>query len=348
MDIKLLFTWILLNTVTALPSQETIKSLDDLKFDEMADQTRQLYWLSMTDDGMSQSILVPIIVLKGIGSAPVLGLVAGIHGNELNGIKVIQEVTNEIDLPSLNGIVIAIPGLNRNGILQNEREFIDGVDLNRIFPGKMDGNRSQQFVWQISHKILPHFDYLIDMHTASFGRENSYYVRADLSDESMSKMAAIQDADIMLDSEGAPSTGDQSSSTRTMRAEAMLKGIPTITVELGNPQVFQKEMIERGKKGVRNTLKWLGMIDGEIEVSAVTKICERSLWIYSNVGGFQELMVQLNQVLEKGDRIAIIRDPFGHVLKEYVAPESGIVIGLSSNPITMSGDRIIHLGVLQN
>ncbi len=348
MDMRLFFTCMLLNVFTGLFSQETIESLDDLNFDKMPDQTRQHYWLIMTDDGMSQPILVPIIIVKGVGSSPVLGLVAGIHGNELNGIKVIQEVTDEIDLPSLNGIVIAIPGLNRNGILQNEREFIDGEDLNRIFPGKMDGNRSQQFVWQISHKILPHFDYLIDMHTASFGRVNSYYVRADLSDDNMSKMAVLQDADIILDSEGAPSTGNQSSSTRTMRAEAMLKGIPTITVELGNPQVFEKVMIERGKKGVRNTMMWLGMVGGEIEVNTDTKFCEKSFWIYSDVGGFQELMVQLNQVLEKGDRIAIIRDPFGHVLKEYVAPESGVVIGLSRNPITMSGDRIIHLGILQN
>lgn len=348
MEMRLFFTWMLLHILTGLFSQETIESLDMLNFNEMPDHTRQHNWLKMTDDGMSQPILVPVIILKGIGSSPVLGLIAGIHGNELNGIKVIQELTDEIDLESLHGIVIAIPGLNRNGILQNEREFIDGVDLNRIFPGKTDGNRSQQFVWQICRKILPHFDYLIDMHTASFGRENSFYVRADLSDESMTKMATMQDADIMLDSEGAPSTGNQSSNTRTMRAEAMLEGIPTITVELGNPQVFQKEMIERGKKGIKNTMKWLDMIAGDEEVSMDAKTCEKSYWVYSDVGGLQEVMVQLNQVLKKGDTIAVIRDPFGHVLKEYVAPESGVVIGRSSNPVTMSGDRIIHLGILQN
>ena len=40
----------------------------------------------------------------------------------------------------------------------------------------------------------------------------------------------------------------------------MLMGIPTITVEYGNPQVFQPEMIERGKVGVTNIMSWLHMI----------------------------------------------------------------------------------------
>ena len=260
MVIRLCFTLLLFPIFSGLFSQVTIEHVDTLNLNDIPNQSRTHYWLRMTEDGMSQPILVPVIVIKGRASSPILGLVAGIHGNELNGIKVIQEVTDEINLDLLTGTIIAIPGLNRSGVLQHQREFIDGVDLNRIFPGKANGNRSQQFVWQISRKILPHFDYLIDMHTASFGRENSFYVRADLSDENMYHMAEIQDADIMLHSEGAPSTANQSASTRTMRAEAMLAGVPTITVELGNPQVFQKEMIDRGTKGVKNTMKWLDMI----------------------------------------------------------------------------------------
>ena len=33
---------------------------------------------------------------------------------------------------------------------------------------------------------------------------------------------------------------------------------------------------------------------------------------------------------------------------EYYAPEKGIVIGKTSNPINMSGGRIIHLGIIEN
>ena len=99
------------------------------------------------------------------------------------------------------------------------------------------------------------------MHTASFGRVNSLYVRGDFANEDIKSMAMLQDADIVLKSKG-PSAGVSTSSTRTLRAEATLQGIPTITVEYGNPQVFQKDMIERGVNGVKNVMSWLKMQDG--------------------------------------------------------------------------------------
>lgn len=45
--------------------------------------------------------------------------------------------------------------------------------------------------------------------------------------------------------------------------------------------------------------------------------------------------------------MARIKNIFGNVVDEYVAPCSGIVIGRSSNPVAMSGDRILHLGVIK-
>lgn len=45
--------------------------------------------------------------------------------------------------------------------------------------------------------------------------------------------------------------------------------------------------------------------------------------------------------------IAIVRNAFGKIIKEHVAPEDGIVIGENSNPANMSGGRIIHLGIIE-
>jgi hypothetical protein len=81
----------------------------------------------------------------------------------------------------LGGTIVAIPVLNPPGYLRNTREFSDGVDLNRTFPGAKDGAPSSIFCFNIVKKIVSHVDYLVDMHTASFGRVNSYYVRADMS-----------------------------------------------------------------------------------------------------------------------------------------------------------------------
>lgn len=327
-------------------SQDQIESIEEINLDNQAPHQIKKYWLKLFDNGLSQPISIPVIIAKGDGSGPVLGLTAAIHGNELNGIKVIQEVLEQININELKGIIIAVPGLNQVSVTQDRRRFFDDEDLNRNFPGKEKGNRSQQYVWQINDKILSKIDYLIDMHTASFGRVNSLYVRADMDNEKMKQMALLQDADIILKNKGVPSAGDNISATRTMRAEAMLKGIPTITIEYGNPQVYQPEMTVRGVNGIKNVLNWLKMHDFEAPESSQAVLCKKSYWIYLDQGGLLEVPVKLNQIVEKDEIIGQLRNPFGEIIKTYKSPERGIVIGKSSNPVNMSGGRIIHLGIL--
>ena len=327
-------------------SQDQIESIEEINLDNQAPHQIKKYWLKLFDNGLSQPISIPVIIAKGDDSGPVLGLTAAIHGNELNGIKVIQEVLEQININELKGIIIAVPGLNQVSVTQDSRRFFDDEDLNRNFPGKEKGNRSQQYVWQINDKILSKIDYLIDMHTASFGRVNSLYVRADMDNEKMKQMALLQDADIILKNKGVPSAGDNISATRTMRAEAMLKGIPTITIEYGNPQVYQHEMTVRGVNGIKNVLNWLKMHDFETPESNQAVLCKKSYWIYLDQGGLLEVPVKLNQIVEKDEIIGQLRNPFGEIIKTYKSPERGIVIGKSSNPVNMSGGRIIHLGIL--
>ncbi len=344
---RALTIWIvLLAAGSHLLAQENIPVIDDLNLEALPARSKHRFWLKMVENGMAQPVAVPVIIIKGKATHPVLGMTAAIHGNELNGIEVIRQVLQDINPDSLEGTLIAIPGLNAISIPLNERSYVDEEDLNRIFPGKENGNNSQQYVWAITQKILPQLDYLIDMHTASFGRENTLYVRADLDDDKTAQMAYLQDADIILNNKGTPSANEQVTESGTMRAEAGLRGIPTITVEYGNPQVFQPDMIERGKTGVENVMRWLGITHGAIQKTQPAVICKKSYWTYVDRGGYLEVPVRLNQKISKGTAIGILRNPFGDVIKEYVCPQDGIVIGRSTNPINMNGGRIIHLGIL--
>ncbi|MCB0707657.1 MAG: succinylglutamate desuccinylase/aspartoacylase family protein [Saprospiraceae bacterium] len=331
-----------------LLGQTKIESIEEIQLKTIQPGTVSQFWLHLTDDGMSQPVYVPVIIAKGKTTEPVLGLTAAIHGNELNGIRIIQRVFEELDLETLEGTIIGIPGLNTISIPNHERRFIDEEDLNRNFPGKENGNRSQQYVYQINKKILSQLDYLIDMHTASFGRTNTLYVRADMENDATKTMALLQDADIILNNKGVPSADEKIAATHTMRAEAMLQGIPAITIEYGDPQVYQTDMIERGKIGVENVLSWLKMTPQKITPVGDQVICKKSYWIFLDKGGYLEVPVELNQLVKKGELIGRLRNPFGDIIQDYYCPEDGIVIGRSSNPVNMSGGRIIHLGILNN
>lgn len=318
---------------------QKIPIIKRIKLNEYKNNTLSYRWLHLVSNGIAQPIYIPIIIGKGIKDGPVLGLTAVVHGNELNGMSVIQRLFNSINLEKLSGTIIGVPVVNVPSILVNERRFIDGVDLNRIMPGDKDGNRSKVYASRVINRIIKNFDFLLDLHTASFGRINSYYVRADLSSKITKQLAIIQNPQIILNAP--PKDG-------TLRGAAADLGIDSITIEVGDPDKFQKGMIHSSLTGVYNTLSFLKMYDDTIEKAKKTAIiCKKSYWIYSHVGGIIQVHVELTQKLKKGELIATIRDVFGNILKEYIAPENGIVIGKSTNPIGQTGSRLIHLGILK-
>ncbi|KAI9350433.1 hypothetical protein BD770DRAFT_394496 [Pilaira anomala] len=305
-------------------------------------------WIKMVKQGLSEWLRLPVIVCRGTEDGPVVGITAAVHGNELNGVPCIHRVVSQIDVNKLHGTVVAVPCVNVSGYLKFTREFADGRDLNRYFPGREDGFASQVFCYQLMKKVISQFNYLIDLHTASFGRINSYYVRADMNDPVSATMARLQQPQIVLHNSGQDGT---------LRSAAAARGIRAITVEIGNPQSFQSQYIQWSYIGVMRILDHLEMYTLADYQSTTedlialgppsTLLCSKGFWIYTKTGGVLEVYPDVNTSIKKGDMIARIKNIFGNVVDEYYAPCSGIVIGRSSNPVAMSGDRIVHLGVLK-
>ncbi|MFT6335180.1 MAG: putative deacylase [Saprospiraceae bacterium] len=322
-----------------------INGLNDIRQIEKIDITKtpkgeiRYYWLKLISDGFGSPINVPVIVARGVGDGPVLGVTAAVHGNELNGISVIQRLFNEVDPTELRGTIVGIPVVNIPAFIRKKRRFNDGVDLNHIMPGKEDGDISQVYAFRFIDRIVKHIDYLLDLHTASTGRINSYYIRADMDQPIVRKLALLQNADIIV--HNPPSDG-------TLRGAADDLNIPAITLEVGNPSTFQKRLIRSGVDGVHNVLCHLNMVDDEIvEIKKETVICKSSKWIYTDTGGLLTVNAELRQILKKGEKIADLRNVFGIKIKEYCAPEDGIVIGKSISPVNQTGGRILHLGIIK-
>lgn len=319
--------------------ENEIKYIDHFDITNTAKNTIQYYWLKITTSALGTPINVPIMVARGKEDGITLGLTAAVHGNELNGISVIQRLFKDLDTNNMKGTIVGIPVASIPSFIQGTRVFDDGTDINRIMPGKAKGNASEVYSNRFLNLIVKKFDYLLDLHTASFGRVNSFYIRSDMNNAVTKKLALLQDAEIIVHTP--PSDG-------TLRGAAEELGIPAITIEVGNPHSFQKKVIKSGVLGVHNVLSHLGIIDDEIEVSRNdTIVCEKSYWIYTQEGGLLTVRVGLRDIVKKGDHIATLRDVFGNIINEYYAPEKGIIVGKSVNPVNQSGGRIIHLGIMK-
>ena len=316
-----------------MEDKQHIKSLE---LDNLPRGRLYRLWLDIISDSFGEPVSVPLLIGRGKKDGPVFGITAAIHGNELNGIPVIQRFFKEIEKETISGTVIGVPVVNVISFDRRQRRFVDGVDLNHIMPGQSDGNVSQVYAHRIVNHLISKFDYLIDLHTASKGRVNSYYIRADMDDKITNKLARLQNAQIIV--HNPPHDG-------TLRGTAESMGIPAITLEIGNPSLFQKGYIRAGITGLMNVLAYLNMIDAPIEEPEEEPvICSSSRWIYTDKGGLLAVHPQLAEIVEKNQVIASQYDIFGDKVKDYLAKERGIVIGKSVNPVNQTGGRVLHLG----
>jgi predicted deacylase len=157
-----------------------------------------------------------------------------------------------------------------------------------------------------------------------------------MEDKDTREMALLQNADIIVNNH--PSDG-------TLRGAADAMGIPAITLEVGDPNKFQRSMIRSGLSGIYNLLAHFDMLDQEIDIDdSDTVLCSDSEWMYTDTGGILRVLPNVTERVRKGELVAFIADIFGDRVAEYHAPFDGIVIGKETNPVCQSGGRILHLG----
>lgn len=293
-------------------------------------------WLQLVRNGIGEPIRVPVVVARGRRDGPVLGLTAAVHGNELNGIPIIHRIVDGLDLETLRGTVVGVLAVNVPGVLLGQRQFNDGVDLNHIAPGRARGTSSQVYLHRFIDAVIGRLDVLIDLHTASFGRINSFYIRADMDNPKTARLARLQGPDIIV---------HNPPHDTTIRGAAAALGLPAITAELCDPHVFQNRVIDAGVMGITNAMVDLGMIEGMVTCPIRdTILCGGSYWLYTENGGLLTVLPELCEQVEPGQPVAEVRTVFGELYATYTAPERGVVIGRSIDPINQTGSRILHLG----
>jgi len=293
--------------------------------------------VAMIENGAGRTVRVPVVVARGASEGPVVGVTAAIHGNELNGVFCIHELVRRLPVRDLVGTVVGVPIVNMPGFLTHQRDYRDGKDLNRLMPGRPRGTSSEVYAHRFVERVVRPFEYLIDLHTASFGRVNSLYIRADMSRPQTAEIARLLRPQIVVHNPGEDGT---------LRAAAEKLGIHAVTVEVGDPQRIQHKLVSLTRIAIRDVLERLSMLPPDRErVEREPIECARSYWVFTDTGGLLEVLPRVADRVQKGQVIARLVNEWGDPTRTYEAPEDGVVIGKSTNPVAYSGARILHLGI---
>jgi predicted deacylase len=278
---------------------------------------------------------VPVHVIRSTEPGPVLLLMAGMHGDEVNGIETIRRLIRRDLLQPARGTIIAIPILNIYGFLNFSREVPDGKDVNRSFPGHPRGSVASRVAHRFMREIMPLVDYGIDFHTGGAARANHPQLRCVLGEDPAT--------DALAAAFGAPFTLHARLRTGSLRATAHALGKPIIVYETGESLRFDEAGIEEGIAGTLRVLHHLGMGPAGPAPARANVVCQRHRWLRARYAGLFRAHVALGDFVEEGQIFGSISDPYGGQSVRLECTASGYVIGLNYMPVVNQGDALLHL-----
>lgn len=281
---------------------------------------------------------LPVAVVNGTHPGPIVWLSAAIHGDEVNGVEIIRQVLKQVKPKQLTGTLIAVPIVNVFGFIEQSRYLPDRRDLNRSFPGSPRGSLAARLAHLFMTEIASRCTHGIDLHTASGHRINLPQIRANLQDSETERCARAFGAPVMIHA----STRDGS-----LRQAASKRGIPVLLYEGGEALRFDPEAIDVGVQGILRVMGCLGMYSCAIASEAKPPLSvQKTQWVRASRSGILRLRIELGQQVEKKQSLGAIADPFGETTSQVHAPDNGLVIGYSQNPLVNQGDAIVHLAIL--
>src|SRR3954469_9449909 len=129
-------------------------------------------------------IEIPVYVFRSPNPGPTLLILAGMHGDEINGIEIVRKLITHDEVKNpLCGSIIAIPVINIISFLSGSRELPDGRDLNRCFPGTKTGSLGSRIAHDVMKEIVSQIDFGIDFHTGGAKINNMPQLRCVFSQE---------------------------------------------------------------------------------------------------------------------------------------------------------------------
>lgn len=241
---------------------QTIHTFSDIDWDKPG---KAHYEVAFHHDGTWGNVMMPLTVINGLrGPGKTVACFGGTHGNEYEGQVGVWKLALELDPEQLAGRVILVPRLSVPACDAGTRESpLDGVNMNRAFPGNPRGSISYRIAHFAKTQILERADVVLDIHSGGrilrFPMVSSFHEVPDPAQQKeMAQVSYLFDTPfVMVYAKG------MASGLLTDEAEAM--GKITIGSEFGYGEATIREGVRHTEVGIKNVLRNYALLEGKIE-----------------------------------------------------------------------------------
>ncbi len=282
------------------------------------------------------SLDMPVFVLHGAKPGPQLCAVAGVHGDELNGVEIVRHATDKLRPEQLSGTFVGLPIVNIHGFRRGSRYLPDRRDLNRYFPGNPRGSVASRIAGMLFERVIRYCDVLVDFHTGSFHRTNLPQVRVDFAHTRALELARSLGAGLIVHGLGPRGS---------LRRAAMDAGVIAFVYEAGQPMRFESEEIKRGIDGLHNLMAALKMVEPASLRTRKQVEYRDTRWVRASAGGIFLTDQALGDAVFAGEVLGTITDPITNEPTDVWCPVTGSIIGMALPQVVLPGFSLFHLGL---
>lgn len=310
----------------------------------MSPGTKNKWSLPVVARADGSNVNVPVLAVRGVAAGKTLLVVAGVHGDEFEGMQTIWQTFESLDPAKLRGTFVAIPIVNppayEAGLRTNPD---DRQDMARVFPGNPSGTVTEQLANFLAERFIPHADFFLDLHSAG-----QYYAMPALVGYMLREGSTLELQRSAARTVGLPLVwGTPGLPGRSLSAAADA-GVPAMYAEITGEGRCRPEDVATYRSAVARLLHHLGMIDEAPPAQPPRWIVEDTspqagfLQVQNRApfGGYFESHVRPCEEVRAGQLVGILRDPLGEALKPITAPHTGLVVFLRTYPRVHAGDPL--------
>jgi len=284
------------------------------------------------------------------GNGPKVAVVAGIHGDELEGLYVCHRLARWLeDLArtrpqALRGRVELYPALNPLGIdtLQRSVPVFD-EDLNRNFPGHPEGLLPQR----LADAAMRHLEgavLVIDIHASNIFLREIPQVRINRQfADTLVPLASRMNLDVIW------IHGALTVLEATIAHSLNDRGIPCLVVEMGVGMRITPALSEQLLIGVLRSWRSLGVLAPDVELPECTHtplLADETNVYYLNAETSGMFIPEVEHWISvhNGQRLGRIVSPHqGEILSEVCSPVDGVLFTLREYPVVYEGSLMARI-----